>query len=312
MLASIFSKTKPINYIILISLTVLTYVIYLANDFSMVDWSTYKIVKKVGILLLLLFMIFLSQFIVSRNRLVADNAYVPLLFVIFLLFFPTVFEETRVVVANFFVMLALRRIVSLHSYKNLQEKIFDAALWILVASLFHFWSIVFLLILFSSLILFGAKELRNWVIPGIALLAVSIFLTLYLLILKMSFQDWIASKVTYSFNFMYFENVYQNIALAVFSSIAILFFVMEVVRLPHKPFNIQSTYKQIIFAFVLGLVIYIISGDKKNGLLLFTFFPLSALGANYIESLAQRWQKETVIGVLFLIGLFFYTMQLIY
>ena len=312
MLASIFSKTKPINYIILISLTVLTYVIYLATDFSVSDWTPYDILKKAGVLALLLFMVFLSQFIVSRNRLVADNAYVPLLFVTFTLFFPTVFLETKVVVANFFIMLALRRIVSLHSYKNLQEKIFDAALWILVASLFHFWSIVFLLILFSSLILFGAKELRNWIIPGIALLAVSIFLAIYLMLIEMPLQEWLSSKITYSFNFMYFDNVYQNIALAVFASIAILFFVVEAMRLPSKAFNIQSTYKQIVFSFLLGLLIYVLSADKNNGVLLFTFFPLSALGANYVSSLPQRWQRETVISVLFFMGIFFYTMQLMY
>jgi len=131
-----------------------------------------------------------------------------------------------------------------------------------------------------------------------------------LLIQEVHFIDWWTERVQISFDFMYFDNVFQNIALAVFVSIALLYAVSQALAIKSKPYNMQNTYKKIILSFLIGAVIYVISADKSNGLLLFTFFPLAILGANYIESIPQRWRKEANVYSIFLIGVFFYLMQL--
>lgn len=309
MLASIFSKTRPINYIMLTLLIVTGYSLFIGLDFSM-EWTTFEIIKRGGVLVLLLLMMYISQFIVSRNRLVDDSAYVPLIFTSFLFIFPTSFENVRVIVASYFILLALRRIFSLHSLKQSKEKLLDASLWICFASLFHFWSILYFILLFYAIAFFGAKDYRNWVIPLVSFLGASIFLSLYLLIQEVHFIDWWTERVQISFDFMYFDNVFQNVALAVFVSIALLYAVSQALAIKSKPYNMQNTYKKIILSFLIGAVIYVISADKSNGLLLFTFFPLAILGANYIESIPQRWRKEANVYSVFLIGVFFYLMQL--
>ncbi|WP_353100037.1 DUF6427 family protein [Myroides odoratus] len=309
MLASIFSKTRPINYIMLTLLIVTGYSLFIGLDFS-IEWTTFEIIKRGGVLVLLLLMMYISQFIVSRNRLVDDSAYVPLIFTSFLFIFPTSFENVRVIVASYFILLALRRIFSLHSLKQSKEKLLDASLWICFASLFHFWSILYFILLFYAIAFFGAKDYRNWVIPLVSFLGASIFLSLYLLIQEVHFIDWWTERVQISFNFMYFDNVFQNIALAVFVSIALLYAVSQALAIKSKPYNMQNTYKKIILSFLIGAVIYVVSAEKSNGLLLFTFFPLAILGANYIESIPQRWRKEANVYSIFFIGLFFYLMQL--
>lgn len=310
MLASVFNKTRPINYIILTLLVVFFYSIFVDKSFFL-SGDTYQLISKVGILILLLLMIYLAQFIVSRNRLANDTGYVPLIFVSFLLLFPTSFENSRVVIASFFILLALRRIFSLHSLKESKEKIFDASLWICIASLFHFWSILYLILLFYAIASFGSKDYRNWIIPVISFFGAFVFLSLYLLINKESYYNWIIQKVQVSFDFMYFENVYQNIALAVFVSIALLYFLSQLTSLSSKPYNMQNVYKKVILAFVIGVLIYVVSQEKNNGMLLFTFFPLAILGANYIFSIPQNWRKEANTYSIFGIGFFFYLMQLI-
>lgn len=309
MLASIFSKTRPINYIMLTLLIVTGYSLFIGLDFS-IEWTTFEIIKRGCVLVLLLLMMYISQFIVSRNRLVDDSAYVPLIFTSFLFIFPTSFENVRVIVASYFILLALRRIFSLHSLKQSKEKLLDASLWICFASLFHFWSILYFILLFYAIAFFGAKDYRNWVIPLVSFLGASILLSLYLLIQEVHFIDWWTERVQISFDFMYFDNVFQNIALAVFVSIALLYAVSQALAIKSKPYNMQNTYKKIILSFLIGAVIYVISADKSNGLLLFTFFPLAILGANYIESIPQRWRKEANVYSVFLIGVFFYLMQL--
>ncbi|MDM1348013.1 hypothetical protein HX017_10305 [Myroides marinus] len=311
MLASIFSKTKPINYIILTILILMISVLYLFIDQDQLVWTSYEFGKRTVLLGLLMVMMFLSQFVVTRNRLVRDNAYVPLLFVSFLMFFPTVLVHSKVIISNYFIMLALRRIFALHSLKQSKEKIFDTSLWIFVASLFHFWSVLFFILLFFAITFFGSKDYRNWFIPIIAFFCVSIFLELYLIMANESYYDWFWDKCRVSFDFMYFENIYQNISLAVFVPIALLFFVSQALTVSSKPFNMQGTYKKIILSFLIGVAIYIVSADKNNGTLLFTFFPLAVLGANYIESIPQRWRREAVVYSVFGLGVFFYIMQLI-
>jgi len=310
MLASIFSKTRPINYIILTLLIVTFYTMFIGLDFG-VEWTLMDIFKKGGVLMLLLLMMYLSQFIVSRNRLVNDTAYVPLIFTSLLFLFPTSFTNVRVVVSSYFILLALRRILSLHSLKQSKEKILDASLWICLASLFHFWSILYLLLLFYAIAFFGAKDYKNWIIPVIAFFGASILLTLYLLITGIPFLTWWEDKFQMSFDFMYFENVYQNIALAVFVSIAVLYAVSQIMAIKSKPYNMQNTYKKIVLSFLIGAAIYVVSAEKSNGVLLFTFFPLAILGANYIDSIPQKWRKEANAYSIFFIGIFFYLMQLI-
>jgi hypothetical protein len=310
MLASIFSKTKPINYIILTILIVVSYSLCVGINQN-ISWTGYEIAKKSVLLILLLLTMYLSQWIVSRNRLVNDNAYVPLLFVSFLLLFPSVLVHTKVIISNYFVILALRRIFSLHSLKQSKEKIFDASFWIFVASLFYFWSILFIILVLFAIAYYGIKDYKNWVIPFLALFCVMIFLSLYLGFSGENYIEWFLTKSRISFDFLYFENIYQNIALAVFTSIALLYFITQLFSIKTKSYNMQNMHKKMILSFVIGVVIYIISSDKNNGVLMFTFFPLAVLGANYIERIPQNWRREANIYTIFFIGVFFWIAQLI-
>lgn len=309
MLASLFSKTKPINYVILTILLVFTFVSYQFYN-QKVPSTGYEIFKTVTTLGFLVLSLILTQFIVQKNRLVKDNAYVPLLYVSFLIMFPTTLLNVKVVIANFFILLALRRLFSLHSLKSPQEKLFDASLWILVAALFHFWSLFFLVLLFFAVAFYVGRDYRNWFIPVIALLAVFIFLSIYLILVGETYSEWIQSKIAISLDFTNFSNVYENIALAVFTSIALLFFFTEVVNLKSKQFNMQSSYKKIIIAFLIGVAVYVVSEDKNNGSILFTFFPLAVLGSNYIEIIPQKWRKEFVVYGVLGLSFFFYFSQL--
>lgn len=310
MLASLFSKTKPINYILVSAFLGFIFIVF--HLFHFQDFTFYGFIKALGGGLLLILSVFLVQFIVLRNHLVSDNAYVPLLFLCFLMMFPNLLLHTRFIVANFFILLALRRILSLHSLKAPKQKLFDASLWVLVASLFHFWSISFVLLLFIAAAFYVGKELKNWLIPFIAFFVVFVFLSVYLIVTGESYVEWIDSQMQYSFDFTKFSTVYQNLALAIFASLALLFFVSELLNFNKKQFNIQSSYKKVLYSFIIGLVIYGISDSKNEGVILFTFFPLAIMGANYIDLVAQSWRKEAVVFSILGIALFCYLTQLFF
>ncbi len=309
MLASIFSKTRPFNYLVVGILSLFFFsvkIIALAQPNA--DWIYYA--EQFGLYLLLLASLFILNFITLKNGLTKGNNYALLLFFIFLLFFSSIFQNKNIIISNFLLLLALRRLISLKSLLQTKEKIFDASFWIFLAALFHFWSIFYIILVFIAVILHVSKDYRNWIIPFIALFAATILFFLANSILDNTLMSTLLSKTYISFDFYYFENIYQRIALALFASISLFFFVSHLFDVPNKALNMQSSHKAILFSFVLGVGIYVLSANKNNGCLAFCFGPLAIIGANFIEKIENNWVKEIVVYALLSLGIFFFIMQL--
>ncbi len=296
MLASVFSKSRPVNFIIIALLLIAVYFAYTFKDTS---WTqSYLLVgRNAALLILLAGSLFLDNFITRRNNLSKSNTYAMFLYMLFLILFPTILVNVKIIVANFFILLALRRLISMQSLITPKEKIFDASFWILAAAVFHFWCILFLILVFVSIVFHVSRDYRNWLIPFIAFFAVAIIYCMASLALTGQFFGNIGDEATVSFVFTYFENIYQRIALALFSSITALFAFSQFVSLPGKPLNMQASYKKIYFSFAIGVAIYVLSSGKNNSFLAFTFAPLSVMGANYLESQDNTWFREVVLGL---------------
>jgi hypothetical protein len=121
---------------------------------------------------------------------------------------------------------------------------------------------------------------------------------------------FLLNKSYVSFDFFYFKNTYQNIALALFAPVALLFFISHVFTISQKPLNLQSSYKKVLFSFVLGIGIFILSANKNNSYLAFSLAPLAIIGANFIEDLKINWMKEVTVYLLLFLSVFLFIMQL--
>ena len=309
MLASVFSKTRPFNYLVIGILSLVFFILKTISTASAdATWVYYA--EELGLFLLVFGSIFLTNFIALKNGLTKGNNYALFLFFVFLLFFSSIFQNKNIIISNFLLLLALRRLISLKSLLQTKEKIFDASFWIFLAALFHFWSIFYIVLVFIAIILHVSKDYRNWIIPFIALLAVTILFFLANSLLDNSLMSTLLSKTYISFDFYYFDNVYQRIALAVFTSISLFAFVLHVFDIPNKALNMQSSHKTILFSFILGVGIYVLSANKNNGSLAFCFAPLAIIGANFIEKIENNWVKEIVVYSLLAFGVFFFIMQL--
>ncbi|MCY1480825.1 hypothetical protein D3C87_43650 [compost metagenome] len=297
MITSVFSKSRPLNYIIISALLVICYFLYLQKAPELVD-SVNGIMIRTGLLLLLIGSLFIINFVTKKNGLSKDNSYTFLFFFSFLILFPTTLVNTNLIISNFFILLALRRLISLQSLLTPKEKIFDASLWIFLAAIFHFWSILFILIVFVSILFHVSRDYRNWVLPFISFFAVGVIALMYALIFDQSLIETIVDSALIDFNFNYFTNNYQNFALSLYLVTATFFFITQALTLPNKPLNMQSSYKKIIVAFIIGAVVFLISSDKNNSLLIYTFAPVAIMATNHIESMQVNWLKETFVYVI--------------
>jgi hypothetical protein len=288
---------------------ILSYFLYLFKDPAWTQ-NYLLIAQKAGLLLLLAAALFLTNFITRRNTLSKANTYAMFLFMVFLILFPTTLVNINIIISNFFLLLALRRLISLQSLITPKEKIFDASFWIFAAAIFHFWCIAYIVLVFISIIFHVSRDYRNWLIPFIAFFGVAVLYLMVSLMVGDDFFKTITENIAISFDFTYFENIYQNIALAVYSSIVVLFAFPYIFSITNKPLNLQSSHKKIIYSFLIGVGVYVLSANKNNSFLVFTFAPLAIMGANYFESQENKWFKEVVLGLIVLIAIFLFASQL--
>ena len=309
MITSVFKKSTPLNYSLVVILILVFFFIFQIKDPSWVS-SYFLAFQKVSLLLFILASFFLINFIVKKNGLSKDNGYAILFYLLFILFFPTIFNNSNVIYANFFILLALRRLISLQSLKASKEKIFDASFWILIASLFQFWCILFLILVFISIVFHVSRDYRNWVLPFIALVAVSILFLLISLIFHIDIIDFFQQRAVIDFNIDYFKNNYENGALSIYVAVALFFVVSMLSTLSNRPQIVHSSYKKIVACFFIAAFVYIVSPDKSNDLLLFSIAPLTVMATGHIEYMQQKLNNEIVFYVLILCSLFTFFSQL--
>jgi hypothetical protein len=309
MIASVFGKTRPFNYL---TIGILLFVFFITKNViaSETNVSLGYYLQEFLLFVVVFASSFLINFIALKNELTKTNNYALLLYFVFLLFFSSYFQNKNIIIANFFLLLALRRLISLKSMVSTKEKIFDASFWILIAALFHFWSLFYIVLVFIAIMLHVSRDYRNWVVPFIALVAVTLLFFLVNSFFDNSLLSSLLSKTYISFDFYYFENIYQRLAFALFTSLSLFAFVLQIFDIPNKALNMQSSHKTILFSFLLGIGIYIISANKNNGSLAFCFGPLAIIGANFIEKMESKWLKEIMVYALVGCAVFFYVLQL--
>nr|WP_315144981.1 DUF6427 family protein [uncultured Flavobacterium sp.] len=309
MITSVFKKSTPINLMLVVILMLVFFFISLFQDLSWTN-SVISILKKGGLFLILLGSVFITNFICKKNGLSKDSSYAIFFYFLFLLFFPSVLGNTNLILSNFFILLALRRLISLQSLKASKEKIFDASLWIFVASLFHFWCILYLILVFISIIFHVARDYRNWVLPFIAFVAVGIISIGGSLIFKKDIIEYINESAIFNFKIDYFTNNYQNLAFSIYATVALFFVVSMFLSLSSKPLLLNSSFKKIIASFFIAIVIFAISPNKSNDLLIYTIAPLSIMATSHIEVKQLQLKQELVLGVLILCSFFAFFSQL--
>lgn len=309
MITSVFNKSRPINYILIATLLILCFLLYqISIHNENISWLH---MSKIGLYLLLLIgSLFLTNFITKKNGLSKDNSYTFLLFFVFLILFPKTLSNGTLIFSNGMILLALRRLISLQSQVATKEKIFDASLWILMASLLNFWCVLFMVLVYISIFLDAARDHRNWIIPIIAFGVVAVCSTLFSYIFNFPLSNYFKT-VNIDFDLKYIENMFQNLALFIFILAAILAFFNMLYLYPKKLSNYHHSFQKIIIAFVIGLIVFFISPNKDNSLLIYTFVPVAIMLTNLLETIEKYWIKETILGIIITASIVTFVLQLL-
>ena len=309
MITSVFRKSTPLNFLLVGILMLFFFLTYQFQDLSWTN-SFFSILTKGGLFCLLLGSIFITNFVAKKNGLSKDSTFTVFFFFLFLLFFPSLLNNINLIVSNFFILLALRRLISLQSLKASKEKIFDASFWIFLAALFHFWSIIFIVLVFISIIFHVSRDYRNWVLPFIAFFIVVVLFLIFATLFNLHGVEYLFKSIQTDFEISYFTNNYQNGALSIYATMALFFLFSMFSTLSNRPQLLHTSYKKIIASFFIGVLIYIVSANKSNDLLIFTFAPLAIMASSHIEIPQLRLNQEIVLFVVIACSMFAFFTQL--
>jgi hypothetical protein len=300
MLTSFFSKSKPVNF--------LTVVFYMAVFFIVVNFKEFFLnfnigvfTAKTGVLISFLLSVLVLNFIAKKNDLTKRSSFKIIIFAVFTVSFWAILKNDEVIISNLCVLLALRRIVSLKSHKDVPRKIFDATFWICIASLFYFWAILFLFIVYAGILLHTSNYFKNWLIPPVAFLTVFALATSFSIIMYSDFYTFSFWFQESNFNFENYQVASLLIPLSIILAIALWTLSFYFGLLQKASINSRPTYILVLFTLFISVGVALLAPTKNGSELLFFFVPLSIITSNYFESKKERTFKEILLASLIIL-----------
>lgn len=291
MIIKLFEKSKPINLIIAISIITLGFTThYFLGHFI---WSFNKITGIITAVSSVL----LIDFISKKNKLSNQSSFVVLFFSIFINLYWITTSEYSILYANFFILLALRKIISLKSNTNTIQKIFDAGFWIAIATLFSFWSILYFAILYVGIILYASGNYKHYLIPFISVFTVFVIVNSYSLFSNQTLYQYHNPIIT--FHFQSISSLKNNTILSFLATLIATLFLLITPKTKHLSKKNKSSYLLISITLLIAIIIFVF--NPKIDSLLYTYFPVSVLLSAIFEQISKK-QIQSLILYSLLIG----------
>lgn len=302
MLTSFFGNSRPINYLVLIVL-----IVGVLGTYQWVVIRPEVSLAQLGYVLLqwmvLAFIVFLFDFMLRKNTLTKSNTFAVLIFSVFTLSFPELMRYDAILWTQLFLLLAMRRILSLQSPHRTRKKIVDAAIWITIASFFYFWALLFFLVLYVAMLKRPQVHYRMLLMPLVGLAAVVVIATAVQFLFFDSlpwFAHWTPS-VDRSFG------VYNQISWVLPAGVLLLLLVWAVsyrtIRMAKVPKKELPNYQIIHHWSIVALGAIVLAG-QRTGVEILLLAPPVAIGiTSYIERIEERWFQELLLVVLLLLPL---------
>ncbi|GGH37937.1 membrane protein [Mangrovimonas yunxiaonensis] len=299
MISSFFSKAKPIHFLVVSLALLLAFVLAKVHLATMV-LSPLSVLQQTGVFLVCLFSVFVFDFVTGKNNLTKKNSYRILFFTLFLIMIPQAFLRAEILMANLFILLAMRRIISMRSKKELKKKLFDAAFWISLATLLYFWACLFFILIFAALFVYRIADIKNWIIPFTSALCVTIIAVAFQLVVgenRMLF-NWLDYGISFDFTNLNAKHIIISTTIILSYFVWSLFYYLKSLKAKAKSY--KPAYVLVLIAVLIATIILVVSPEKTGAEFVFMFAPLAIIFTNYIETVSEKWFKEILIWILIL------------
>ncbi|MBU2995964.1 hypothetical protein KO500_05945 [Cellulophaga baltica] len=294
MISSIFGKTKPINFIIILTFLFVFYWVTVYFIFS-TPFITEHLLGYLPAVSALLINVLLIDFIIKRNKITGSNSFTILYFALLIIVFPEILMDQNSIYCTFFILLAVRRLLSIKSLKDVKRKIFDATLWILISSLFYDLALLYLVLIYVTIYIYDPKNIRNWLVPIIAIITFSILLLMITTLIGQ--KDFILNHYQFSvkITWEYILEWKSSLKVILYIPTALTLIIFTFIKLASSGQGRINTMRLVTVFFFVGLIITIIKSTHEIAPILITFFATSVFMTNYIENIKKPKIKEVIL-----------------
>ncbi|GLB52885.1 hypothetical protein NBRC110019_19250 [Neptunitalea chrysea] len=275
-----------------------------------ISFSSLEVLKSITYLditinfVILLISVLLLAFLFYKNKLTNHTTYAVAIYVLLIGCFPEVMVNREILIANLLFILGARRLLSLHSLKSVKAKIFDSFLLIGIGAFVYHWGVLLLLMCYITIVLYDAKDIRNWLIPLV------VFGLLYLGYVLYQFYIIKDCVIVFTlpedlkvvtFGFPKYNRVINYISIGYILPVGVFGMLSYLASFQSKSISFQKPYWFLTFLFVLSIFLQIVDATNKS-VVIFTFFPLVVFIALLIEKQEKKHFKELLLWPLLLLA----------
>ncbi|WP_396627738.1 hypothetical protein [Maribacter aquivivus] len=272
--------------------------------------SNVEIAPSIGILTILLFSVFIVDFVVKRNKLTSTNSFAILFFTLLFVVFPETLGDNNAIFTSFFLLLAMRRLLSIKSLKNIKLKIFDASLWICISSVFYEWALLYLLLVFAAIYIYEPKNIRNWLV--IISVGFCFFMILYGILVLLDKPNFILEHYDFAIHYdaIFPIKWWTSLKMTLYALFNMALAFSAFVHLSKSGVGKVIVMRLIAFSFVIGLVVNVLVTSENNNAVMITFFPSVIFIVNYLESIKKPKFLELILVSSILIPIIVFVVKL--
>lgn len=305
MLSNFLSKSRPINYLIILLILVIFFFIGVFSDANL-KLNLFSFGRILMNIAALFFMVLLINFVIHKNTLTKDNSYSLFLLVMFFAMLPNTMKWSTVFLSNVFLLISLRRVFSLKNNVRTSIKIFDAGFWLGISILIYSNLILFWIVLLMGLVFYQRLNIKN-VIISILGMTIPVFL-FYVYCLTF---DHLQIFIKF-FNFKIDNNIviYSKPTTLIPITILVSLTIWSVISITSGIHKISTKNKSSWFLLLTTLwIAFLISYykvDKNGSELIFLFFPTSVIIANYFQKEKDKIFRNLILYLIFFITIAVY------
>lgn len=292
MLTSFLKNSRPGNLLLLTILLILSFFVVIFRFATEMVIISY-LIKESASGILIVFALFLFNFIIQKNKITGPSGFGIFLFTIFWLLFPTIFLSHKILIANVFLLLALRRILSLGKDSNPGKKIVDTGIWITAASLFYFWSWFFLIPMWIAIFRKPNRHYKELLMPFVGIAAVLVITTSFLILRDGSltwFKTWVSTP---TFDFQVYNQKDLLIPTTIFFGFLIWTAATKFLRFPTYSLKERPAQSFLLYLVTICTLIAFMAPTKTGAEMFFILPPAAIITAHFFEEgTAKPWMKR--------------------
>lgn len=304
MLTSFFGKSRPLNFLLVGAfIFIVGGLHYFLDEKS--SFALNEIPGVSGVLAALIFSMLVLDFTIRKNALTLLNTFGIFLFSCAVAMLPVLFFKLNIVLANLFLLLAYRRMFSLQATTKTEVKILDASIWIGVASIFYFWSILMIMALYGAIFLMPKRSLRYYLIPIVTAIGLLLIATSYQFITTDSLE-WIANWVgNISFDFSSYASWELLAALTFFLALLVWTLFSQMVDITKGPRKERPNKVLQLYLVGSAMLVITVANGKTGAELLVLIPPVVIIVAAFIQKKSDVWFKEILLWCFLLLPVVF-------